>query len=116
MSLNFKIIGKRINGLRRKKGLTQEKLAEMCNFAVSHISRVESAINHPSLECLVKMADVLDVTVDTFLYGNQKNDAIGYKSDLLEIFEGCNNYEKQIIIDIIAATRKSLHENNSLAH
>lgn len=115
MSLNFKIIGNRIKELRLRNGFSQEKLAEMCNLAVSHVSRMESAKRHPSLECLVKLGDVLGVTVNVFLYGNQKNDLTGYQLYLLEIVEDCDNYEKKVIIDIVAAAKKSIRENNPLA-
>lgn len=115
MILNYGIIGKRIKEIRLGKKLTQEKLAEMCNLAVSHISRIESTKKRPSLECLVKLGDVLGVTVDAFLYRNQKNDFTGYKSELFEIIKDCDNYEKNVLLDIIKSAKKSLRENNSLA-
>lgn len=115
MSLNYKIIGKRVKELRVRQGLSQEKLAEKCNLAVSHISRIESGKKHPSLECLVKLGNVLGVTANTFLYRNQKNDFTGYKSELLEIINDCDNYEKNVLLDIIKAAKKTMRENNSLA-
>jgi len=115
MGLNFKILGKRIKELRLLNGFSQEKLAEMCNVAVSHISRIESANKKPSLECLVKLGDALGVTVNAFLYGNQKNDLIGYKSELFEIIKDCDNYEKNVLLDVIKSTKESLRENNSIA-
>lgn len=114
MSLNYQIIGKRVKELRVRQGLSQEKLAEMCNLAVSHISRIESGKKHPSLECLVRLGNVLGVTANTFLCGNQKNDLIEHKLDFLEVVEDCNNYEKQILLDVIKATKKTLRENNFL--
>lgn len=114
MILNYKLIGKRIKELRKRKGLSQEKLAEMCNVSVPHISRIESGNKHPSLECLVKLGNVLGGTVNTFLYGNQKNDLIEYQSELTKIVEDCNNYEKQVILDIVVTAKKSMRENNFL--
>jgi len=68
MDLNYEVIGKRIKELRQKKHLTQEKLAEMCNLSASYISYIESAKKkRASLESLVKLANNLGVTVDTFL-------------------------------------------------
>ena len=115
MSLNFKIMGNRIKELRLRNGFSQEKLAEMCNLSISHISRVESAIKRPSLDCLVNLGNILGVTVNTFLYGNQKNDLIGYKSELFEIIEDCDNYEKQVIFNTAKSIKKIIRENNSLA-
>lgn len=114
MSLNFEIIGKRIKEIRLEKCLSQEKLAEMCNISVPHISRIESGKKHPSLECLVKLGDILGVTVNTFLYRIQKNDFAGYKSELLEILKDCDNYEKNVLLDITKAAKKTMRENNSL--
>lgn len=111
MSLDYRIIGKRIRELRRKKELSLEKLAEMCNISVSHMSRIESGKKHPSLKCLVILGEVLGVTVNTFLYKNQKNVPLMQKSDLLEIIEDCNNYEKQVVLDLVISIKRNLRNN-----
>ena len=50
MSNLKKLLGTRIRELRRKRGLTQEKLAELAEISAPSISKIESGIYHPSEE------------------------------------------------------------------
>ena len=56
-------IGASIDFLRKKKGLTQAKLAELCGLSRVQISRIESSVSEPSLDSLMKIATVLRVTL-----------------------------------------------------
>ena len=42
MAVNYKKLGKRLKEFRVKNGLTQEKLAELCNLSTSYISYIET--------------------------------------------------------------------------
>lgn len=114
MILNDKIIGKRIKNIRVQTPLTQEKLAEICNLSASYISLIESGTRTASLEVLVNLANNLGVTVDTFLSGHQRHDAITYETDFAALIEDCDCYERQVIYDAASATKKSLRENKHL--
>lgn len=114
MSLDYKIIGKRVKEIRREKCLSQEKLAEMCNSSGSYISLIESSKRHASLDLLVEIGNNLGVTVDAFLKGHQQNDLITYNTEFSLVFEDCSCYERQIIYEVAIATKKSLKNNNCL--
>ena len=67
MELNYEAIGIRIQRLRKEKGLTQQKLAEMSDQDPSNISHIERGATKLSLPTIVNIANALDVTVDYFL-------------------------------------------------
>jgi len=46
---------------RRKRGLTQEKLAEMANMSLHYLATLELGNNFPSGEMLEKLAQALDI-------------------------------------------------------
>ncbi len=54
-------LGKQIATLRKRKSLTQEKLAERTGYSVEFISLVERGINAPAIEGCEKIAIALDV-------------------------------------------------------
>jgi transcriptional regulator with XRE-family HTH domain len=60
--LNRKL-GRRIADLRRRKKLTQERLAEAVGCSVEFISLVERGVNAPSVAGLERFANVLKVDV-----------------------------------------------------
>lgn len=114
MALNFKIIGRRIRELRLQKRMSQADLAERIGMSATYISHIETAKKHASLESLVRTADVLGVTVDHLLTGNQANDPAEYKTDLVQLLEDCTSCEKRIIYEIASAAKKSLYNNKWL--
>ena len=56
-------IGKRLTDLRKKKGITQERLAEMTGFSQSNIWRIEAGKYSVGLDILAKIADALQCDV-----------------------------------------------------
>lgn len=68
-----KKLGQRIAALRKKRGLTQEALAEVIGCSVEFISLVERGVNAPSVAGLQGFADALKVEVrDLFTFDGRK--------------------------------------------
>ena len=60
-------LGKRINQLRKNKGLTSEQLSELCEVNAVHIRRIESGGSLPSFTLFVKICNVLGTSADYLL-------------------------------------------------
>ena len=114
MAIDFKIIGIRVKESRLQKRMSQAVLAERIDMSVTYISHIETAKKQASLETLVRIADVLGVTMDAFLYGNQSNNPAEYRPELLQLLEDCTSYEKRIIYEIAFATKMSVRNNIKL--
>lgn len=56
--------------LRKKKGLSQEGLAVRLNIVRQTVSKWEKGLSVPDADLLVKLADVLEVSVAELLNGN----------------------------------------------
>ena len=60
-------VGQRIKILRKRKHLTQEKLAELIDICPRQVSRLECGGNFPSFTTLEKLSEVLQVkTIEFF--------------------------------------------------
>lgn len=57
----------KVEAIRKERGLTQAELAEKLGVQQSTISLIENAARNPSANLLVKIADVLDVTIDELI-------------------------------------------------
>ena len=55
---------------RKNKGYTQEQLSELVGISQAFYSQVELGNNLVGLPVLMKMANVLDVSANTLLYGH----------------------------------------------
>ncbi len=63
----MKSFGIRLKELRESRKLSQHELAEMANVGVMLVNRYERGINLPSIETLVRLAQVFDMTTDELL-------------------------------------------------
>ena len=59
-----RIIGKRIQELRKKKGITQEQLSEVIDISPHYLSALERGVYNIKLETLVKILNSLDISAD----------------------------------------------------
>lgn len=62
-------IGDHIRKLREEKGWTQQVLGKK----TSTISAYETNAKLPSVDCLIEMAELFDVSLDTLVYGDRSN-------------------------------------------
>lgn len=60
MDLQTRFIKNMVN-IRKKRKLSQEKLAELSNLHQTYISDVERGVRNPSLKTIEKIANALDV-------------------------------------------------------
>lgn len=68
----FENLGNRIKEIRKKRHISQEKLAEMVSMNLRSINRIENQHNIPTLETLAKIAEVLEVEISEFFEPNNK--------------------------------------------
>lgn len=82
-------LGERVQGLRKQKGLAQQKLAELVNVSKSMINRYENKGIQPPADVLNKIANVLDTSVDYLINGNkdEKAKASLKQTELLNTFK-----------------------------
>ena len=59
-----KIFGKNVRKLRENQGMTQEKLAELCDLHRTYIGGIERGERNVSLENIQKVADALGVKIE----------------------------------------------------
>lgn len=69
-----KLLGKRIQNIRKSRGLTQEKLAELINIETPSLSYLETGKYAPSIDTLQKLSEVLQVQPWEFYYFSQVSD------------------------------------------
>ncbi|NBW95819.1 MAG: XRE family transcriptional regulator [Planctomycetia bacterium] len=68
-SVNLADLGQRVRAARLARRLTLEEVVSRANFTVSWLSKLENGQLTPSLEGLVKLADVLECGVDSLVAG-----------------------------------------------
>ena len=54
-------IGTRIKILREAKNMTQQDLADLCNFDKADMSKIESGKANPTIKTLLRISQAIDV-------------------------------------------------------
>lgn len=62
-------MGLRIKEKRKSLKLTQEEIAEMLDISVKHFSEVERGLTGLSLENLIRLSNILGVSIDYLVNG-----------------------------------------------
>ena len=93
--------GKRVKNLRKQKSLTQEQLAEFLWVTKSMISAYETSIKYASLDMLIKLSYIFNVSTDYLLGISKKqylditglqDNQINILKNLVEEFNNKKNY------------------------
>ena len=63
--------------IRKKKGMTQEEVAQSCGISRQRITNYEIGIREPNLYTLKKLASVLEVSVDELLEDENDEARVG---------------------------------------
>ena len=66
-NFDYTSMGARIRKARKTRNLTQEQLAEACDLSTAHIGHIERGTRALSIESLITISDVLDVSTDYLL-------------------------------------------------
>ena len=109
--IDYKQLGERIKKYRRKAHLTQEQTAAAVDCAVSTIAHAEAGDSKPSLPLLIKLSNVLGITVDQLVCDSLPNIEAYIDKDFSELLADCSKREKKIIFDIAAAAKETIRKN-----
>lgn len=71
--VDYYALGKRIRTARINKSLTQEQLAEICDLSAAHIGHIERGTRILSVDVLFRLANALEVSVDSLLFDSFDN-------------------------------------------
>lgn len=67
----MKTLGERIAYYRKRRGLTQEQLAEQCSVTPQAVSKWENDLSAPDISLLVPLAELFGISADELL-GKEK--------------------------------------------
>ena len=60
------ILGEKLQNLRKKNMLSQEKLAELVGVSRQAVSKWETGLSNPDTENLIKLGEIFNLSIDEF--------------------------------------------------
>ena len=105
--INKVSFGKHVRKCRKEKGMTQLKLAEEIDVLPKTISCIERGESYPTQENIFKLAKVLDMSLDEFVFGYKKGADIISVKEINDMLEDMPDDKKVFLL----ATMKNICEN-----
>ena len=106
MNIDYKLIGERIQKIRKSQGMTQETLAERLDVSIGYVSQVERVITKISLDLLGAISGILDCDVAFFVSESALNSEGYLNSELIEEIKSLDNKQKRYIMSIVKLTKE----------
>ena len=116
MNLN-ESIGKRIVALRKKRSLTQAQLAELLGISIKHCSSVERGVSSFSLELLIELCKIFDVSLDYLVLGKDHTPSAQMPVSLVEYYANSDESHLELInsyIQMFFKIQEQAQEKHSL--
>lgn len=88
---------KYLKKFRKEKGYSQQNLAKVLGYGYTAIANYESGRNEPSFDCLIKLAEILDVTIEELLGMKLRTE----EQRLISSFKKLDDEKKKMILDLI---------------
>ena len=90
---------KNLRQFRKEKGYTQIELAKMINYGYTAIANNENTRNEPSLDTIIELARILDVTTDELIGAHPLTD----ENQILARFKKLSAENQRIVSELINA-------------
>ena len=111
--IDFIKVGIRIKSARIKKGLTQERAAELAFITAQFWSRIEKGKNRASVNTYRQIALILGFTLDDLFYEDADNMRLHRAFTIESLLKDCTDNEKAIISETVLALKGILERNRT---
>ena len=95
----------KIKALRKKKGVSQQKLAEMIGIHITHVSRLENGHYYPSLDVFKKLIEIMEVSADYLLNDDMDDYEVKIRdknlADRIRLVDTLEEDDRKAIIQVV---------------
>lgn len=110
MDIDYDTIGKRIKDARLKAGHTQESLAEIIDISIPHLSKIENGSKGTTLTTIIKIANTLDISIDSLVHENINNKSNTFYAEADYIIAGCTDEEISKLLKLLQTGREIIRK------
>ena len=101
--MDFLALGARIKNKRLEKNLTQEQLAEKVDLSAVYIGQIERGERKMTIQTLVKLANVLETSIEELLSDSTEGNLNAKLNELLDKEKKLDVSDLDKVINIIKA-------------
>lgn len=111
--INYRILGRRIKEIRKRRNITQAELSEVIDKNPSFVSYIESGTRSMSLETLIQLANALQVSTDLLLIDHLDHLPRAAGKELTALLAESNEKEVIIVLETMKVLISALREHRT---
>lgn len=96
-------LGKRINIARKARGLTADRLSEMCSINATYLRQIEGGAKMPSLPVFIDICKALHISPDYLLQDDLEENEISRIREIEALWKDASPSEQELVIIMIKA-------------
>ena len=108
--MDKKLLGKKINISRKDKGLTSEKLSELCNINATYLRQIESGAKMPRLPVFISICRELKVSPSYLLADILSDPEIQEMDVLSELWEKASPKQIKMVNSMIRSALDNMED------
>ena len=111
-SVDYCSMEKNIRKFRKEKGWTQDFLSEQCGITSTNLSHIERGKTKPSVETLVKIANCLEVNLDSLLCDSLTSAATPiFMNKISATLESYSDLEIRVLSDVLDIAKEIIQKH-----
>ena len=99
-------LGKRINEVRKSRGLTADRLSEWCNINATYLRQIEGGAKMPSLPVFIDICKALHVSSDYLLQDELDDTEISKIHEIEMLWREAPLPKQELVLEMIKAALK----------
>ena len=96
-------LGKRINIARKARGLTADRLSEMCSINATYLRQIEGGAKMPSLPVFIDICRSLRISPDYLLQDELEGNEISTIREIEELWKSVSPEKQALVLTMIKA-------------
>lgn len=96
-------LGKRINAVRKDRGLTVDHLSEMCNINATYLRQIEGSVKMPSLSVFIDICKALKISPDYLLQDELEENEISTIREIEALWKDTSPSKQELAFAMIKA-------------
>lgn len=96
-------LGKRINSVRKDRGLTSDKLSELCNINATYLRQIEGGTKMPSLPVFIDICKALRISPDYLLQDELTENEISTIHEVEKLWKDAPPQKQELVLTMIKA-------------
>lgn len=101
--MNEKGLGKQIHLVRKDRGLTAERLSELCSINSTYLRQIEGGAKTPSLPVFIDICNALKISPDYLLRDHLSENEISRIHEIESLWENTSPTTQEIALTMIGA-------------